>query len=46
MAYKIIKNMAYGQQSLMLESSTTNSTKKFEIKVDDSGTITATEVTG
>lgn len=34
----------YGQTSLMLRSSTTNSTKIFEIKVDDSGTISAAEV--
>ena len=30
---------------MMLNSSTTNSTKKFKITVDDSGTISATEVT-
>ena len=36
----------YGQKSLILKSSTAGSTKKFGIKVDDSGTITATEVTG
>ena len=31
--------------SMLLKSSTTNSTKQFRITVDDSGTITATEVT-
>lgn len=31
--------------SVILQSSTTSSTKKFEITVDDSGTISATEVT-
>ena len=31
--------------SVILQSSTTSSTKQFEIKVDDSGTISATEVT-
>lgn len=33
------------QKELYLESSTTGSTKKFKITVDDSGTISATEVT-
>ena len=32
-------------KSLILPSSTENSTKKFRITVDDSGTLTATEVT-
>ena len=34
-----------GDKELILSSSTTNSTKKFKITVDDSGTISATEVT-
>lgn len=33
-----------GNKELILSSSTANSTKKFRITVDDSGTITATEV--
>ena len=32
------------KKELYLESSTTDSTKKFKITVDDSGTITATEI--
>lgn len=32
--------------SVILKSTTANSTKKFKITVDDSGTLTATEVTG
>lgn len=35
-----------GDKELILSSSTANSTKKFKITVDDSGTLTATEVTG
>ena len=34
-----------GDDSMILHSSTANSTKKFKITVDDSGTISATEVT-
>ena len=34
-----------GDDSMILKSSTANSTKKFRITVDDSGTISATEVT-
>ena len=34
-----------GDNSMILKSSTANSTKKFKITVDDSGTISATEVT-
>ena len=34
-----------GDKELILSSSTTDSTKKFKITVDDSGTISATEVT-
>ena len=36
--------MANGDKELILTSSTSNSTKKFRITVDDSGTLTATEV--
>lgn len=37
--------MANGDKEIILKSSTANSTKKFKITVDDSGTISATEVT-
>ena len=37
--------MANGDKEIILASSTANSTKKFRITVDDSGTISATEVT-
>ena len=37
--------MANGDKEIILTSSTTNSTKKFKITVDDSGALTATEVT-
>lgn len=37
-------NVAAGKE-LILQSSTANSTKKFKITVDDTGTLTATEVT-
>ena len=33
-----------GDKELILSSSTASSTKKFKITVDDSGTLTATEV--
>ena len=36
--------MANGDKEIILTSSTANSTKKFKITVDDSGTLTATEV--
>ena len=36
--------MANGDKEVILASSTANSTKKFKITVDDSGTISATEV--
>ena len=36
--------MANGDKEIVLASSTADSTKKFRITVDDSGTITATEV--
>lgn len=37
--------MANGDKELIIQSSTTDSTKKFKITVDDSGTISATEIT-
>ena len=37
--------MANGDKELILKSSTANSTKKFKITVDDSGALTATEIT-
>ena len=37
--------MANGDKEIILTSSTEGSTKKFKITVDDSGTLTATEVT-
>ena len=37
--------MANGDKKIIFTSSTANSTKKFKITVDDSGTISATEVT-
>ena len=37
--------MANGDKEIILTSSTPNSTKKFKITVDDSGALTATEVT-
>ena len=37
--------VANGDKEIILTSSTANSTKKFKITVDDSGTISATEVT-
>ena len=37
--------MANGDKEIILASSTANSTKKFRITVDDSGTLSATEVT-
>ena len=36
--------MANGDKKIILASSTANSTKKFRITVDDSGTLSATEV--
>ena len=36
--------IANGDKELILTSSTSNSTKKFRITVDDSGTLTATEI--
>ena len=37
--------MANGDKEIILTSSTADSTKKFKITVDDSGTLTATEIT-
>ena len=37
--------VANGDKEIILASSTAGSTKKFKITVDDSGTLTATEVT-
>ena len=37
--------MANGDKKIILKSSTANSTKKFKITVDDSGALTATEIT-
>ena len=37
--------MANGDKEIILASSTANSTKKFKITVNDSGTLTATEIT-
>lgn len=37
--------VCYGDKEIVLSSSTPDSTKKFKIAVDDSGTISATEVT-
>lgn len=37
--------MVNGDKEIILASSTVNSTKKFRITVDDSGTLKATEVT-
>ena len=37
--------MANGDKEIILASSTANSTKKFKITVDDSGTLTTTEIT-
>ena len=37
--------MANGDKKIIFASSTADSAKKFKITVDDSGTLTATEVT-
>lgn len=37
--------IANGDKAIILTSSTSDSTKKFRITVDDSGTLSATEVT-
>ena len=44
-AFDVLGNGEAVAPALILYSSTPNSTKKFKITVDDSGTITATEVT-
>ncbi len=44
-AFDVLGNGEAVTQALILYSSTANSTKKFRITVDDSGTISATEVT-
>ena len=37
--------MANGDKAIILTSSTADSTKRFKITVDDTGTLSATEVT-
>ena len=44
-AFEVLGNGEAVTQALILYSSTANSTKKFRITVDDSGTLKATEVT-
>lgn len=44
-AFEVLGNGEVVTQALILYSSTANSTKKFRITVDDSGTLSATEVT-
>ena len=44
-AFNVLGNGEAVTPAIILYSSTANSTKKFKITVDDSGTITATEVT-
>ena len=44
-AFDVLGNGEAVTQALILYSSTANSTKKFRITVDDSGTLSATEVT-
>ena len=43
--YLLTNYMANGDKAIILTSSTLDSTKKFKITVDDSGTLSATEVT-
>ena len=43
--YLLTNYMANGDKAIILTSSTPDSTKKFKITVDDSGTLSATEVT-
>ena len=45
LATKLYVNEKISDTEIFLKSSTANSTKKFKITVDDSGTISATEVT-
>ena len=42
--YLLTDYMANGDKAIILTSSTPNSTKQFKITVDDSGTISATEI--
>ena len=43
--YLLTDYMANGDKAIILTSSAADSTKKFKITVDDSGTLSATEVT-
>ena len=43
--YLLTDYIANGDKAIILTSSTANSTKQFKITVDDSGTLSATEVT-
>ena len=43
--YLLTDYIANGDKAIILTSSTPDSTKNFRITVDDSGTISATEVT-
>ena len=43
--YLLTDYMANGDKAIILTSSTANSTKKFKITVDDTGALSATEVT-
>ena len=42
--YLLTDYIANGDKAIILTSSTLGSTKKFKITVDDSGTLTATEI--
>ena len=42
--YLLTDYMANGDKAIILTSSAADSTKKFKITVDDSGTISATEI--
>ena len=42
--YLLTNYMANGDKAIILTSSMPDSTKKFKITVDDSGTLTATEI--
>ena len=42
--YLLTDYMANGDKAIILTSSVADSTKKFKITVDDSGTISATEI--
>lgn len=43
--YLLTNYMANGDKAIILTSSMPDSTKKFKITVDDTGTLSATEVT-